>query len=201
MDYDYADDAEPGLELSGTAQIIQCQGCEAISFRDVYRFSENGGQRTETLYPPRDDADLAAKLYLRDDVYDIPEITKTIYLETLEAVKHKLPTLAGMGIRAVIESICQEKKTKHRNLEGRIDELVCMSLLTHAGAKILHSIRLIGNAAAHEMKAPSMKQIIAALKVIDHLLLGVYVLPKEAEVLPQWQPKSQPEPSEQEQEH
>ncbi len=70
------------------------------------------------------------------------------------------------------------------DLNKKINKLKNMSLLTSDGAKTLHGIRLLGNAAAHEVEAPTTEQIKAAFKVIDHLLLGAFVLPKEASVLP-----------------
>jgi hypothetical protein len=98
-------------------------------------------------------------------------------------------TLAGIGVRAIVEAICKEQRTPGHSLFEQIDNLVTQSLLTASGAKILHGIRLLGNEAAHEMKAPTEKQTIAAMKVIDHLLLGAYVLPEEAKVLPEYKAK------------
>lgn len=172
-----------------TYQIIRCNGCDTLSFRSTHGNSEDydeygGPIETEELHPKRPNRSLTDELYLHDEVYKVPGIIRTIYHETLSAVDHNLSTLAGVGIRSVIEATCAHLKTKGRNLEKKISELVNMSLLTPAGAEILHGIRLLGNAAAHEMKAPTTKQISAALKVIDHLLLGVFVLPEEASILP-----------------
>ncbi len=189
----------PDIQAGGTCQIIHCNGCDTLSFRSIewnsedLEWDQDGHQtpaETEKLYPERENRSLANELYLGKDVYGIPKIIQTIYRETLSAVQHELPTLAGIGIRAVIEATCQDQKAKKRNLADRIDELASMSLLTPAGATILHGIRLLGNDAAHEMKAPQKKQITAALKVIDHLLLGVYVIPKEASILPKPKPQA-----------
>lgn len=191
----------PDIHAWATYQIVRCNGCDSVSFRSVggnsedYDHDEAGNEvpsETERLYPERKKRSVVDELYLRDDVYEVPEIIQTIYRETLKAVQHDLPTLAGIGIRAVIEATCRELKATKGNLEKKIDTLVALSLLTPDGAKILHGIRLLGNDAAHEMKAPKTKQISAALKVVDHLLLGVYVLPQEASVLPKPVPKSTP---------
>ncbi|MDI9431690.1 MAG: DUF4145 domain-containing protein [Planctomycetota bacterium] len=183
---DYSGENEGGdIQAWGSAQIIQCQGCETIGFRDVWQSSEDR-EPHETLYPERTvkSKSLTDDLYLRDDLYNVPDIIRVVYRETLSAVEHDLPTLAGIGIRAVIEAICHHLKAKEHNLQAKIDGLASRSLLTPDGARILHSIRELGNCAAHKMKAPSKSQITAALKIINHLLLGVYVLPREAGVLP-----------------
>ncbi len=187
----YSEEAD--ISVWTTCQIVRCNGCDTLSFRSLHSDSESrcyDRDEEECLYPERKQRSVVDELYLRDDVYDIPEIIQVIYRETLSAVEHNLPTIAGIGIRAVVEATCQDLKAKQRNLQDKIDELVAMSLLTPSGAEILHGIRELGNAAAHEIKAPTKKQITAALKVIDHLLLGAYVLPKEASVLPKPKPKS-----------
>lgn len=187
---DYSGESDDGaMQVWGSAQVIQCKGCEDVGFRDAFSCSESMGPDglcdfDEHLYPSRTDHSLTEQLYLRDDIYDIPDLVQAIYRETLKAAQHEMPTLAGVGIRAILEAICQERKAIKYSLAEKIDELVGMSVLTADGATILHGIRLLGNDAAHEMKAPTKNQIAAALKVIDHLLLGVYVLPQEASILP-----------------
>lgn len=186
-------DSNDEVSAWGSYQIIRCNGCDKLSFRTVQYFSDeyvpmpDGSMvycEEEHLYPPRADHSLMDQLYLRDDIYDIPVVVQAIYRETLTAVQHDLPTLAGVGIRAILEATCRELKASTGTLEKKINKLDQLSLLTSAGAEILHGIRLLGNDAAHQMKPPTKKQITAALKVIDHLLLGVYVLPHEASVLP-----------------
>jgi hypothetical protein len=127
---------------------------------------------------------------LNEDVWSIPNIVQSIYRETLSAIQRKLFTLAGIGVRAIVEAVCKQQNTPGDGLLKQIDNLVQQGLLTPSGSSILHGIRLLGNNAAHEIKAPTEKQAIAAMKVIDHLLLGAYVLPEEAKILPKFVPSS-----------
>ncbi|MBX7057943.1 MAG: DUF4145 domain-containing protein [Leptospirales bacterium] len=184
---------EPGIHAYATLQILRCNGCDTFSFRSIESNSEDIGDDVDgrmvlreraALYPERPQRSIADELYLREDVYNVPEIIQAVYRETLAAAQGNFPTLVGIGIRAVVEAVCKDLKVKKRNLEQRIDELVKKAMLTPDGANILHRLRHLGNEAAHDMKPPTQAQIGAALKVIDHLLLGVYVLPKEASILP-----------------
>ena len=186
------------IQAWGTYQIVRCNGCDTLSFRSTHGNSEDlehdeDGNlvpvETEKLYPERPNRSLTDELYLHD-AYRVPWIIQTIYRETLSAVQHNLSILAGVGIRSVIEATCTHLETKSRNLEEKINELENMSLLTPAGAEILHGTRLLGNAAAHKIEAPTPEQISAALKVIVHLLTGVFVLPKEASILPKPESRS-----------
>ena len=78
---------------------------------------------------------LTDELYLRSGVYDVPEIIQSIYRETLSAVQHDLSTLAGVGVRSIIEALCVDRNVKGRNLEVKIDKLKERSLLTSDGRR------------------------------------------------------------------
>jgi hypothetical protein len=57
---------------------------------------------------------------------------------------------------------------------------VGLGVLTQDGADILHKLRTLGNDAAHEVKPHSLQELGLAFDVVDHLLLGVYILPDHA---------------------
>ena len=70
------------------------------------------------------------------------------------------------------------------NLENQINDLITAGVITADGGRILHSLRFMGNKAAHEVKAHTPEELGIAMDVIDHLLLGVYILPDKAKRLP-----------------
>ena len=94
VEYKSTFDAEPeyvkenDLWVNGTAQIIICDGCNTISFRHKFFFSEEPGPN-EDIYPPRETKTELDELYLRDDVHTVPRIVRTIYNETLLAIERK----------------------------------------------------------------------------------------------------------------
>lgn len=75
--------------------------------------------------------------------------------------------------------MCEEKHAKGKDLLQRVDDLVAKGILTPAGGAILHKIRTLGNAAAHEAKPHNDKQLGLAMDIIEHLLKDVYILPKQ----------------------
>lgn len=167
-------------------QIVQCQGCKTISFRESSTNSEAYEQTGpddyeriiyEDLYPSR----VEGRKGLGDHVRYLPSKVQRIYTETLQALNSKSPVLAGIGLRALVETVCQEKSAEGSNLLKKIDDLTVKSVLTPAGAQILHKIRTLGNAAAHEVKPHSEKQLGLAMDVIEHLLTDVYILQKLVE--------------------
>jgi len=167
-----------------SCQIIQCLGCEEISFRDsstcTEDFDPHTGQLEETvlLYPDRTEG--------RDpmpDYQEFPIKTQRIYLETLKALNHQTPILAAIGLRALIESICLDLKTKAKNLAKKIDELADLGFLSKKQAQFLHNHRFMGNEAAHEIVAPKPEHLVAAFDIAETLLKTIYVLPDMADQL------------------
>ncbi|MBI1765969.1 MAG: DUF4145 domain-containing protein [Acidobacteria bacterium] len=169
-------------------QIVQCNGCEEISFREVHGSSDSYVEVSdgddiyipdESLYPSR----VAGRRQL-SDMHFLPSQVANIYKETHSALCNKMPVLAGIGIRALIETVCKEKEASGKNLKENIDSLVALGVLTKDGAEILHSLRTLGNDAAHEVKPHSDEQLSIAMNVVEHLLNGVYILPQAASKLP-----------------
>jgi len=167
-----------------TYQIIQCLGCEDFSFRDSSACTEDyeprTGKLTDTvlLYPDR----VSGREPI-EDYEEFPSKTKRVYLEILKALNGQTPILAAIGLRALIESICLEQKTKSKNLSKGIDELADMGLLSKKQAEFLHNHRFMGNAAAHEIVAPKPQHLVAALDIAETLLKTIYILPDIADQL------------------
>lgn len=181
---DYSDTSEIvdeyEMEFGFYADILQCGGCKSMTFTkltwdDEYCCDKKDG--TLEQFPPEEEN---ARSDVMDNINELPFLVRKIYTETLQATANKSFTLAGIGLRVIIETLCADKKIPGRNLSKRIDNLVEEGFLTSKGADILHGIRLIGNDAAHETKAPTVTQIKAGLKVVDHLISGIYIIPEQA---------------------
>jgi hypothetical protein len=174
-------------------QILECRGCENLGFRKVhtdteatYHDPDTGDEHLEEreeLFPSR----VGGRAEI-DQVWMLPPQVQAIYRETLMALSGGMRALAGIGLRAIVEATCNERGAKGKDLEKRIDDLVTQQVLTPEGAKVLHSLRVMGNLAAHEIVQHAIDQLNTAMEVVDHLLLGVYVIPKLASELPQPKP-------------
>ncbi len=180
-------DSNFSFEWATDNQIVQCLGCKTVSFRkassnseDYHQINEEGDCEysiDEMLYPTR----IEGIKGLGDETHYLPSNVRKIYDETLMALSSQAPVLAGIGLRALLETVCKEKNATGRDLLKKIDSLVSAGILTPASAAILHKIRTLGNAAAHEMKPHSDKQLRLAMDIVEHLLKDVYILPKQVE--------------------
>jgi hypothetical protein len=167
-------------------QLIQCLGCKSISYRSIstnsedYDHESNGDIfyiESEKLYPHR----ITGVKGLGDDANYLPPNVRRIYEETLTALSVNAPLLSAIGLRALVETVCKEKNAVGGDLFKKIDSLVESRVLTPMGATILHKIRTIGNAAAHEVKPHSERQLSLAIDIVEHLLKDVFILPKQLE--------------------
>ncbi|MFT3733695.1 MAG: DUF4145 domain-containing protein [Rhodocyclaceae bacterium] len=159
-------------------QIIKCLGCRTLSYRIVSSDSEDycddeSGNRihfeSEKLFPPR----IEGVKGLGDETVYLPLKIKQIYAETQTALSVQAPVLAAIGLRALLETVCKEKEAEGTDLFRKIDSLVDKRVLTPAGATILHKIRTLGNAAAHEVKPHTGEQLALAMDIVEHVLKDV----------------------------
>lgn len=170
------------IEFWSSEQVIKCCGCDEVSFRKTSQCTEDfdyaTGEMTltEYLYPNRAEGRLPMEGH---DSFPIK--TRRIYGETIKALNQNAFILSAIGLRALIESICVEQKTKSKTLAKGIDELAQSGLLSTKQAEFLHAHRFMGNAAAHEMVAPKATELIGALDIAETLLKTIYILPELAD--------------------
>jgi hypothetical protein len=168
-------------------EMLKCRGCHAISFRRVVRDYE-GAYPIDGMYEewsvPEEVTNYPSILEGHkelEDIWELPMIVRNIYTQSVQAIKVKSNTLAGIGLRATIEAICIDQTIGGRNLEKRIDSLAKGGLISQKDSERLHAIRFLGNDAAHEIKPVDAKHLLIALRIIDHLLVNIYILDNDAD--------------------
>ena len=101
-------------------QVIQCQGCEDLSFRKEDYFSEDAhiiGQdewddgTTITLYPKRTKFMRLAKEFI-----NVPNQLRNIYIESIETFNNDSFILTAAGLRALVEGLCSNLRIKDGNV-------------------------------------------------------------------------------------
>ncbi len=170
-------------EYDQTYQILECLGCDTKSFRDVleeiqhaFQISQNEWEvpTSITVYPRfiKDHRSL-------DGEYHLPVTVRQIYKEVLLAFQEEALILAGLGLRGTVEAVCNDLKVTGRDLEIKISKLATAGYISRRDAERLHGIRFMGNDAAHKIKKPNTIQLSAALKIVEHMLLSIYILEEQ----------------------
>lgn len=190
----YDEDAWIGWE--DNYQVVQCQGCDTVSFRHLNWFSENqdfdSSGHTERIYPKRDATSLKTK-----DFWNVPNTLRRIYRESIESFNNDCLTLCAAGLRGLVEGICADQSVtdgpveipakgggtqivRKDNLEGKIAGLCEKGILTKPSADTLHEHRYLGNEAVHELAQPSSAELKLAIEIIEHTLEQLYEIPEKA---------------------
>lgn len=181
-------------------EIIQCLGCETITFRFRSTNSEDSdheGSPIETilLYPKRSKNTLALKNYM-----NVPFNLQRIYRETIDSYNYGNLTLCGVGVRTLVEGLCQENGVtggnveitkqdgtieikRKTNLQGKINGLHESGKLTSQNADILHEHRFLGNEAVHELSSPSKEDLSLAIEIVENVFDTLYEIPNKGRQL------------------
>lgn len=178
-------DPEEGFYWARVSQMVKCRGCDAIRLH-VYELADDkidpfSGHREP--YNIHVSPHLIGEKHAPIDHNEMPKIVARIYSETIGCRQAGAATLTGAGLRAIVEAVCINQGVTGRSLQERIDALAQDGLLAKAQAGFLHEARYLGNAALHEIEAPSEEEIQDGLTIIEGLLKTIYVLPVRAKRL------------------
>ena len=166
---------ENGVEIGSVNidyGIVRCEGCGSHSFRTTYITSnelpEWVPKSRARHYPPRIEghAPLSG--------VEPPENIRDIYNETHTALACGSRILAGIGLRAILEAVCRNRGETRGTLEAKLDKLKERGLLSTPDSEVLHTVRDLGNDAAHEVVALPMADLLAALSVVENLLRSTF---------------------------
>lgn len=161
---------------------IECLGCENISFLKIYSNTDMLYHKDNGEFDYEEELDIYPK-YLENVeelkfTWVLPPKIKSIYSETILALKNELYILTAGGLRTTIEAICNHLKIKRGDLSTRIDLLHSKGYLSLNESKRLHSIRFLGNDALHDVEIPKKENIIILLGIINHLLENLFIQDK-----------------------
>jgi hypothetical protein len=164
-------------------QIIQCQGCDIISFRHKGWFSEDqvydSDGTSEYLYPLREQ-NLKRKMKFEN----VPNNLEELYNESVDSYNIGSLILCAGGLRSLVEGICIDQGINDKsNLNRKISGLHEKGILTESQTSILHELRFMGNNALHDLKKPTKKEFELAFDIIEHILKTIYDLPAKGNAL------------------
>lgn len=167
-------------------QTIQCLGCDGLSFRLIHtdnevidEFDDNSKAKVIiSRYPS-----FIPLHHQLDYLWSVPPTIKGVYIETVSSMAARHNVVAGMGLRATLEAVCNHLDVSGRTLDKRIDILAKNGSISISDRKRLHAIRFLGNDAAHEIRAPSIQDLRVALSIVEHLITSVFILDKKSEKL------------------
>jgi Domain of unknown function (DUF4145) len=167
----YDDDSEVGESEENL--LCECAGCEAATLLIKYS-STAFEEEMVSSYPERKAEWRSQKFFV-----NIPRKLRQTYKETVDAYNRESLLLCTLGLRALIEGVCDDKQAKGKTLEEKID-----ALGEHFGktniTSYLHGFRFSGNEAAHQLEPLSKEDCSQAITVMEDLMNYLYDLDYKA---------------------
>ena len=152
-----------------------CAGCSRATLEHESRIGGLGLEEDDerlppdvTYYPKRSFSSAGPKNFLKLG----PKLT-TLYREVLTTFNENCLILCSVGLRTLLEAICEDKGISGRKLEHQIDGLIAF-LPSQNLIDALHGFRFTGNEAAHELGALTHDQAKDAILVMEDLLNFLY---------------------------
>ena len=178
----YTDSFLDTFSYCDTYQIVRCCGCDNVSFVHiycdesmVYRISDDEifEDSEVKIYPP-------IEKYTKLDLprKHVPRPVSKLYFEVLKSFENDMPTLAAIGLRTLLDNICDNLNVDTQDLDliQKIKVLLDEGLISQNDFNILDGIRLIGNNSVHKHIAYDIETLDIALNVIEQLLKNVYII-------------------------
>ena len=165
-----------------THYLARCAGCDTYCYATATETEDTYDHALEQMVPEWDvyPTPEGEKEPIEKYIF-LPTSVRVIYFEVVKSINSDLLLLSAIGLRALIEAICKNQGINARNLKKLIDGLADSGVLSPKQSEILHGLRFLGNAVAHEITRPKRDEVLAALAIAESMLQVVYILPRLSE--------------------
>lgn len=121
----------------------------------------------------------------------LPAKIHEMLLEVRYALQKQLSALPSMGLRSIIDMVCNDQVGDIGSFAGKLHKLEEKRLITPKKRKIIETLLEVGHASIHRGYFPTAEDLQVVMDIVDHLLEELYVLDKTSESLRASVPKRQ----------
>ena len=121
----------------------------------------------------------------------LPAKIHKMLLEVRYTLQKELSALPSMGLRSVIDMVCNDQVGDIGSFVEKLHELEKKKLITPKKRKIIENALEVGHASIHRGHYPTAKDLQVVMDIVDHLLEELYVLHETSESLRASVPKRQ----------
>jgi hypothetical protein len=173
-----------------TYYVLECCGCESVKLLQDSWFSEDTDFEGrpilhQTYYPSSIFRPLPRWFGLLDSEWHISKLVR----ETYQALQNDAPSLAAMGVRAVIEAIMIDKVGDNGTFKGNLKAFQEKGYISSFQLENLEAALELGHASIHRGFIPEKHQIEVALDILENLVQGLYLLEQKAKATVEALPK------------
>jgi hypothetical protein len=160
---------------SETFTMLECCGCESVSLKKEYYFSEWGDTNVE-YYPPQ------VSRQLPRWTQGLPKEIEQLLLEVYKALHADSKMLALMGARALVDLYLNEQLGDIGGFAKKLKKLETDGLISKPNSEFLSAALEAGHAAAHRGYKASEIEVSQVIDIVENLL-QIYTLKEAAENL------------------
>lgn len=189
---EYSEEVEPGItfEAHDWYRLLSCAGCKAVTMEHVSANSEDwepdtGPNYSKEYFPPRTFRRVPRWL----EQEKVPTYVRRLLTEIYVAVQNGAPSLAGMGIRALLESLMIEKIGDQGTFAANLKAFAIAGHVSRGQLELLESTLEVGHAVMHRRFVPGDEALIACLDATEHVVQSIYVFPTQSVSLRKAVPK------------
>lgn len=166
-------------------QVINCNGCGAITFRyrnyrtEFYTFDEItkeeifvAGKYYDTYFPERINDQLLTKQFP-----GIPSIIFEVYNEIINAYNRNSFILCASGLRTITEAVCNHFKMDGVSLGNKIYNLSKCRLINKELSEALRAHKFLGNDAVHNLISPTKEELRLSIELFEDVLHSLFTIP------------------------
>jgi Domain of unknown function (DUF4145) len=183
IEKNWSETLDSGYQISGgdTYYVLECRGCESIKVLHESWFSEDtdadGTPLTNRVYYPSSIFRPHPRWYKSlDNEWHISKLLREIY----QAMQNDAPSLAAMGIRAVIEAIMIDKVGDQGAFKRNLTEFQAKGFISTFQLGIFEAVLELGHASIHREFTPASDQLEVAMDIMENLVHELYVLEHRA---------------------
>jgi len=158
-------DPDDGPSWRIVFEILECLGCDDVTFRRTFACPEIDDLEEVRCYPPR----ASRKLPIWLDAVDDTEI-QDLFREVYAALHADSRRLATMGCRAILDRALQNQVGDAGTFQNMLDELDRQRLVSRPDLETLRAVFDAGSAAAHRGHSPSIEDLDIVVSTVEHVV-------------------------------
>ncbi|HEX9346584.1 MAG TPA: DUF4145 domain-containing protein [Gemmatimonadales bacterium] len=148
-----------------TYTMLECRGCENVTLRRTYVFSEwNAGEAQIEYFPPH--------LFRKkpDWADELPKDEQSVLTEVYAALASDSRRLALMGDRTLVDLFIVRKIGDQGTFVEKLKKLEQAGFLSAKNSELLGAALNAGHAAAHRAYLPQREQLWTVMDIVENLL-------------------------------
>jgi hypothetical protein len=155
-------------------QILQCRGCEYVTYRTISWFAEAQHDDYHTVY---EENRYPLPVSHQKPVWfnQLSGVLQSILDEMYTAIQHDLRYLAAVGARTALDIVIVDKIGDIGTFAEKIKNLEKSEFISNEEAELITAVVEAGNASAHRGYFPDKKHLISMIEILESLLHKFYV--------------------------